>query len=110
MRTREAPAGHYATEEKPARTAHTDPNRGRIRSVAFWATTVAVVFELVAGSVWNLVPIEWVEIQLRHLGYPHYFSYVLGAWQVCAAVAIIAPALPLIGVPVRIVSPAANEG
>ncbi|WP_063127204.1 DoxX family protein [Nocardia fusca] len=96
MRTREAPTGHYATEEKPARTAHTDRNRGRIRSVAFWATTVAIVFELVAGSVWNLVLIEWVEIQLRHLGYPHYFAYVLGAWQVGAAVAIIVPGLPLI--------------
>jgi hypothetical protein len=33
---------------------------------------------------------------LRHLGYPHYLVYILGAWHVGAAVAIVAPRLPLI--------------
>jgi hypothetical protein len=28
------------------------------------ATTFVVVFELTAGSVWNLLTIEWVEVQL----------------------------------------------
>ncbi|MEW2145056.1 DoxX family protein [Micromonospora vinacea] len=70
--------------------------RGRIRSMAFWVTTFVIVFELTAGSVWNLLTIEWVEVQLRHLGYPHFFAYVLGAWQAGAAVAIIAPGLPLL--------------
>jgi hypothetical protein len=35
-------------------------------------------------------------VQLDHLGYPHFFAYILGAWHVGAAVAIIAPRLPLI--------------
>jgi len=61
-----------------------------------WATTFVVVFELTAGSVWNLLTIEWVEVQLDHLGYPHFFAYILGAWQAGAAVVIIAPRLPLI--------------
>jgi hypothetical protein len=26
----------------------------RIRPIAFWATTIVIVFELAAGSVWNL--------------------------------------------------------
>jgi hypothetical protein len=55
-----------------------------------------IVFELTAGSVWNLLTIEWVEVQLRHLGYPHFFAYLLGAWQAAAAVAIIVPRFPLI--------------
>jgi hypothetical protein len=69
---------------------------GRIRTIAFWVTTIIVVFELAAGSVWNLLTIEWVEVQFRHLGYPRYLSYILGAWHVGAAVVIAAPGLPLI--------------
>lgn len=33
---------------------------------------------------------------MLHLGYPHYFAYVSGWWQAGAAVAIIAPGLPLL--------------
>src|SRR4029434_7277601 len=71
-------------------------NWNRIRTIAFWVTTFIIVFELVAGSVWNLLTIEWVVVQLRHLGYPVYLAYILGVWHVAAAVAIIVPRLPLI--------------
>ncbi|MEV0351136.1 DoxX family protein [Nonomuraea sp. NPDC050680] len=96
MRTQTTTTFQHATGEKPAAVARSGWNGSRIRPVAFWATTLVIVFELVAGSVWNLVPIEWVEAQLRHLGYPHFFAYVLAAWQAGAAIAIIAPRLPLI--------------
>ena len=66
----------------------------RIRTIAFWATTFVVVFELIAGSVWNLMQIEWVLIQLNHLKYPPYFTYILGVWLIGGAAAIIAPGLP----------------
>lgn len=68
----------------------------RVRPIAFWASTVIIVSELIAGSVWNLAAIEWVEIQISHLGYPHFFVYLLGACHVGAAVAIIAPGFPLL--------------
>jgi DoxX-like family len=84
------------TNEKSATVARSRWNWSRIRTIAFWATTFIIVFELAAGSVWNLLTIEWVEVQLRHLGYPHFFAYILGAWQAAAAVAIIASRLPLI--------------
>jgi DoxX-like family len=66
----------------------------RIRAIGFWATTFVVVFELVAGSVWNLLQIEWVRVQLSHLGYPDYFAYISGAWQAGGAAVIIAPRVP----------------
>jgi hypothetical protein len=65
--------------------------RHRLGRIAFWGATLVVVGELTAGAVWNLVPIAWAEVQLRHLGYPDYLVYVLGAWQAAAALAIIAP-------------------
>jgi hypothetical protein len=85
-----------ATDEKSATVTRSRWNWSRIRPIAFWATTFVVVFELAAGSVWNLLTIEWVEVQLDHLGYPHFFAYINGAWQVGAAVVIIAPRLPLL--------------
>src|SRR4030095_7190395 len=66
----------------------------RIRTITYWIFTVIIVFELVAGSVWNLLQIEWVRLQLNHLGYPPYFAYILGVWQIGAAAAIIAPRFP----------------
>ncbi len=86
----------HATDEKPDTSPRSERKRSRIRPIAFWVTTFLIVFELAAGSVWNLLTIEWVEVQLRHLGYPHFFAYILGVWQAGAAVAITAPKLPLI--------------
>jgi len=31
----------------------------RIRIVTYWTFTVLLVFELAAGSLWNLLQIEW---------------------------------------------------
>jgi hypothetical protein len=73
----------------------TDESRWyRIRTVAYWTATFVVVSELVAGSVWNLEQIEWIRVQLNHLGYPLYFSWISGLWQVGGAAAIIAPGFP----------------
>ena len=86
----------HATDEKSATVTRSRWSWSWIRPIAFWTTTFIIVGELTAGSVWNLRSIEWVEVQLHHLGYPHFFAYISGAWQVGAAVAIIAPRLPLI--------------
>ena len=40
-----------------------DEKGNRIRTIAFWATTFVVVSELVAGSVWSLLQIEWIRVQ-----------------------------------------------
>src|SRR5262245_48151316 len=66
----------------------------RIRTITWWTFTVLLVFELAAGSIWNLLRIEWVRAQLHHLGYPLYFAWISGAWQVGGAAAIIAPGFP----------------
>ena len=64
------------------------------RTIIYWTFTVLLAFELVSGSVWNLLQIEWVHVQLNHLGYPLYFAYILGVWQMGGAAVIIAPRFP----------------
>ncbi|WP_232667635.1 DoxX family protein [Pseudonocardia sp. TRM90224] len=68
----------------------------RTRRTAFWIITFVIVAELTAGSLWNLLTIGWIEIQLQHLGYPLFFAYILGVAQAAAAAAIIAPGLPVL--------------
>src|SRR5215831_12453287 len=90
MHTQRAETLRYPAEPLPARPA------GRwhwIRVAAYWTATFIVVFELVAGSVWNLWRIEWIRLQLNHLGYPLYYAYISGVWQIAGAAAIIAPRL-----------------
>ena len=45
-----------------ATVERSDWNRGKVRLIAFWLATFVIVFELAAGSVWNLMTIEWVEV------------------------------------------------
>lgn len=94
-RTRTTTTVPRATGGKPA-VARGAWNGSRIRPIVYGATTFVIVFELAAGSLWNLVPIEWVQAQLRHLGYPPFFAYILALWQAAAAVAIIVPRFALI--------------
>jgi DoxX-like family len=94
MHTQTTKTFQHATDEKLATLSRSRWNWNRIRTIAFWATTFVVVFELTAGSVWNLLQIEWVRVQLNHLGYPPYFIYINGVWQVGGAAAIIAPRFP----------------
>src|SRR5215510_14303636 len=66
----------------------------RIRIITYWTFTVLLVFELAAGSLWNLLQIEWVRAQLNHLGYPFFYAYISGVWQIGGAAVIIAPRFP----------------
>ena len=66
----------------------------RIRIITYWTFTVLLVFELAAGTLWNLLQIEWVRVQLNHLGYPLYYTYISGVWQIGGAAVIIAPGFP----------------
>jgi hypothetical protein len=37
---------------------------------------------------------EYLRTMLAHLGYPQYFKYILGPWQLACAAALVAPHLP----------------
>ncbi|MGN9795917.1 DoxX family protein [Streptomyces sp. OZ13] len=94
MHTKTTDSPQHATGRRPVTAAHTEGNR--IRLVAFWFTTIVIVFELIAGSAWNLLTIDWIEAQMDHLGYPDYFAYILGVCHFGAAVTIVVPGFRMI--------------
>jgi uncharacterized membrane protein YphA (DoxX/SURF4 family) len=67
----------------------TDCSQRRI--IAYWVTTVIIAAEFAVGGVMDILRLPPFFEILRHLGYPGYFSVILGCWKVLGAVAVLAP-------------------
>ncbi len=85
----QAAANAAGTSERPAASRRTPAEWTRL--VAYWITTVLVAQENVAGSMWVWLKLEYLNANLRHLGYPPYFDTIIGFWQFPGAVALLIP-------------------
>ena len=65
-----------------------------VRAIAYWLLTIVVAFEMAAGSLWDLLRIEYVRVVITHLGYPIYFLFIIGIWKLPCALALLAPRFP----------------
>jgi len=62
--------------------------------ISYWIVTLIIVLESIVGGVADIMQ-ERIYINiLLHLGYPAYFSVILGVGKVLAAIAIIIPRYP----------------
>jgi uncharacterized membrane protein YphA (DoxX/SURF4 family) len=66
----------------------------RIKTIAFWLTTILGPASFVIGGVLHVTRSPEVLLALQHLGYPSYFAVILGSWKLLGAAAIVAPGLP----------------
>ena len=66
----------------------------RISTIAYWILTLMFAFEMIAGSMWDLLQIEYARSVLTHLGYPMYLLFILGAWRLPGAVVCLVPRFP----------------
>ena len=64
-----------------------------VKKLGYWIATVLVAFVMVGGGVADFLLIEPVRETMDHLGYPHYFARILGAWKVLGGIAIVVPGL-----------------
>ena len=63
----------------------------RSRTVAYWITTVLLAVECAVGGVLDVFQFPPFLETLARLGYPAYFSVILGVWKLLAVVALLAP-------------------
>ena len=73
----------------------------KTKVIGYWATTIFVALELLAGGLTDLVqgrevlvvgqPVDQV---MAHLGYPVYLLTILGVWKLLGAIAILVPRFP----------------
>jgi uncharacterized membrane protein YphA (DoxX/SURF4 family) len=67
---------------------------GKIKTIAYWTTTILGPASFVIGGVLNLARTEEVVSTMNHLGYPLYFASILGTWKLLGAIAIVVPGFP----------------
>jgi hypothetical protein len=75
----------------------TKARRGRdywIRTVGYWMLTTIIAWEMAAGSMWDLLQIEYVRGVFKELGYPLYLLLILGAWKLPCAIVLLIPRFP----------------
>lgn len=61
------------------------------RRIAFWATTVPVCIAFALSGIGNLAHAPHIARDMAHLGYPPYFSSILGAWKTLGALLVALP-------------------
>jgi uncharacterized membrane protein YphA (DoxX/SURF4 family) len=66
------------------------------RAVAYWICTVLVAFMFLSGGVADVLRPPQVVEGMTHLGYPSYFTVILGVWKILGGIAILLPAFPLL--------------
>ena len=66
----------------------------RIKTAAFWATTILGPTSFVIGGVLHLTRTDQVAATMGHLGYPLYFAVLLGLWKLAGAIVITVPGFP----------------
>lgn len=64
-------------------------NGAKIGVVAYRFTTSIAVFQLLAGGVADVANWRPVAKIMRHLGYPDYFTRILGVWKVLGGMTLL---------------------
>jgi uncharacterized membrane protein YphA (DoxX/SURF4 family) len=74
---------------------------GYARVIGYWATTIIIAFEFLAGGVvdlthgrTNVMSGEPVVLVLAHLGYPAYLLTILGIWKLLGGITLLVPRFP----------------
>ncbi len=68
--------------------------RERVKTAAYWVTTIFGPASFVVGGVLHLRLTPHVVETLHHLGYPTYFAYILGLGNLLGAIVTAVPGLP----------------
>jgi uncharacterized membrane protein YphA (DoxX/SURF4 family) len=66
----------------------------RAKTIAYWATTGFLVFNVLSGGLAELAQRSDNVEGMRQLGYPIYFMLILGVWKVLGSIALLVPRFP----------------
>jgi hypothetical protein len=64
------------------------------KKIFYWVSTGLLVFMMLPGGVFALLHTQENLDGMRLLGYPDYFSYIIGVWKILGSLAIVAPGFP----------------
>jgi hypothetical protein len=70
--------------------------QSRITRVAYWVFTVWIVVAALWPGILDIMHAPPLYPVLLHLGYPPYFSTLLGVWKILGGMALLVPGYPLL--------------
>lgn len=68
----------------------------RFDKIIYWFTTIWLAVAFLTGATIQLLKLEHTVTTFDHLGYPLYFSTILGVWKILGVIAILMPKYPLL--------------
>jgi len=84
----------HMQEALPGRVRSTVSQISKVKVITYWIVTVIIALESLFGGILDIMQTPVYIKALTHLGYPAYFSIILGAAKVLAAVTILSPDYP----------------
>jgi uncharacterized membrane protein YphA (DoxX/SURF4 family) len=66
----------------------------KMKTIGYWVTTAIIAFVLLSGGAAELAHRRETVEGMAHLGYPLYFTLILGVWKVLGGIALLAPRFP----------------
>ena len=63
------------------------------KTATYWGTTGLLAFAMLAGGTADLLHLPVIDAGMTHLGYPAYFTSIVGAWKLPGALVLLAPGL-----------------
>src|SRR4029079_7465953 len=88
------PAHTWPSATRPDACQSTKDLSMKTRLIVYWIATVLTALSFLSGGVGDLVQPASILEGMTHLGYPTYFTTILGVWKVLGAIVILAPRLP----------------
>ena len=66
----------------------------KMKTIGYWTTTAIIAFVLLSGGAAELAHRRETVEGMAHLGYPLYFTMILGFWKLLGGIALLAPGFP----------------
>ncbi len=73
------------------------PNKAsKKKNVIYWVVTILLALGMLAGGTGQILRFPFNVTGVTHLGYPVYFTSLIGTWKILGVVAILIPGYPLL--------------
>lgn len=69
---------------------------GRNKMIGYWVATSILAFVLISGGVGEWTDYTYTIKGMLSLGYPVYFTRLLGTWKIAGGIVLLMPRLPLV--------------
>src|SRR3954471_10357839 len=77
-----------------AASNHRGEQNVKAKVIAYWVTTVIIALLIGSGGIMQVLKRPDAVAGIAALGYPVYFTVLLGVWKILGTVAILAPRFP----------------